>query len=110
MKKTLIVLTFALASSVTFATECDSTQCLSNHVKILKKDLNAVYKKVYSQTSAKKELDKSQKAWLNYKEIQCGDFIEADTQRSPGSIDADLSCQIDLLNQRIALLKSYITN
>ncbi|MCU4334611.1 lysozyme inhibitor LprI family protein [Acinetobacter pittii] len=64
-------------------------QCLSSEITLLKKDLNATYAKLYKQTDAKQELDNAQKAWLKYKELQCGDFVVADTQGSPATVSYD---------------------
>ncbi|WP_228253325.1 lysozyme inhibitor LprI family protein [Acinetobacter calcoaceticus] len=78
---------------------------LDKEIKSLKSELNSIYKKAYTQTEAKQELDSSQKAWLKYKELQCGDFVVADTQGSPATVSYDLTCQSILYKQRIAFLK-----
>jgi len=86
-------------------TSHDIQQCLSSEITQLKKDLNTTYAKLYKQTDAKQELDNSQKAWLKYKELQCGDFVVAETQGSPATVEYDLTCQSILYKQRIAFLK-----
>lgn len=72
---------------------------------MLKKQLNKTYEKLYAQTEAKTALDDAQKAWLNYKEKQCGDFTYADTGASDGQIVYDLSCQVNLYKSRINYLQ-----
>ncbi|HGH3561182.1 TPA: lysozyme inhibitor LprI family protein [Acinetobacter baumannii] len=105
MKKILLIAT-SLLSVTTFAGSVDSgLQKLDKEIKGLKSELNTQYKKAYSQTEAKQELDNSQKAWLKYKELQCGDFVVADTEGSPATVEYDLTCQSILYKQRIAFLK-----
>ncbi|MGV0885981.1 lysozyme inhibitor LprI family protein [Acinetobacter venetianus] len=104
MKKLLLLTTLALCSS-TFAGSFEIMQKLDKDIKKLKSELNLVYKKAYSQTEAKVELDASQKSWLKFKELQCGDFVVADTQGSPATVSYDLTCQSILYKQRIAFLK-----
>lgn len=112
MKK-LLLIACCLVSVGAWAGNCDNTQCLSNEVKQLKSQLNTTYNKVYAQVNTKKELDQAQKAWLKYKEEQCGTFVVADIGSvATGSaiIDSDLSCQSDLLKQRVSYLKSLLSN
>lgn len=113
MKKLLIISLLSLSSSVW--ANCNNPQnsfeiqkCLSNNLTILKKQLNSTYLKLYNQTDAKKELDAAQKAWLIYREKQCGDFTYADAGAGNGQISYDLSCQNDLTEQRINFLKDQI--
>jgi len=111
MKKLLLL---AIASTLSFSAwaDCDDVQstyeaqkCYSNEVSTLKNQLNKTYAKLYSQTEAKSALDDAQKAWLNYKEKQCGDFTYADAGASDGQIVYDLSCQVDLYKSRINYLR-----
>jgi len=104
MKKLLLIVALALCSS-TFAGSFEDMQLLDKEIKSLKSKLNTVYKKAYSQTEAKIELDASQKSWLKFKELQCGDFVVADTQGSPATVSYDLTCQSILYKQRIAFLE-----
>lgn len=104
MKKLLLLTTLAFCSS-TFAGSFEDMQKLDKEIKNLKSELNFVYKKAYSQTEAKQELDESQKAWLKFKEQQCGDFVVADTQGSPATGIYDLTCQSILYKHRIAFFK-----
>ncbi len=104
--KQLVLFTTLFLSTCAFAGSVDSElQKLDKEIKGLKSELNSQYKKAYSQTEAKQELDNSQKAWLKYKELQCGDFVIADTQGSPATVEYDLTCQSILYKQRIAFLK-----
>ena len=75
MKKSLLILTLAMSSEIYAAQICaksansfEATECLDKEVKRLRTELNTIYKKVYKQTEAKKELDTAQKSWFNYKD------------------------------------------
>lgn len=110
--KRLVLITLTTIFSVSAFADCSKTKtafeaqkCLNQEVKTLKTQLNATYKKVYETTSAKEELDNAQKQWLAFKEKQCGDFVVADTQGSPATVEYDLTCQSILYKQRIAFLK-----
>jgi len=111
MKRILLIILSSFFSISAFA-DCSNTKtsfeaqkCLNQEVKVLKNQLNATYKRAYETTSAKEELDNAQKQWLNFKEKQCGDFVVADTQGSPATVEYDLTCQSILYKQRIAFLK-----
>lgn len=115
MKKYLL-LAITLTLSAGAWADCDNAQsiydaqkCYSDQVGVLKKQLNTTYAKLYAQTQAKSALDDAQKAWLNYKEKQCGDFTYADAGASDGQILYDLSCQVDLYKSRINYLKEITT-
>ncbi|EPF6052311.1 lysozyme inhibitor LprI family protein [Acinetobacter baumannii] len=105
MKKILLLTAISLSTSAFAGNLHTDLQKLDKEIKRLKNELNAVYNKAYAQTEAKHELDSSQKAWLKYKELQCGDFVVADTQGSPATVSYDLTCQSILYKQRIALIK-----
>jgi len=115
MKK-LLLLVIASILSVGAWADCDSVPahsadaCYSQEISTLKKQLNQTYSKLYKQTEAKKELEVAQKAWLIYKEKQCGDFTLADAGASSGQVIYDLSCQSNLLKSRINYLKSITTD
>lgn len=109
--KRLLLITLASIISVSAFADCSKTKtafeaqkCLNQEVKLLKTQLNKTYKKVYDETSAKEELDNAQKQWLKFKELQCGDFVAADTQGSPATVEYDLTCQSILYKQRITFL------
>lgn len=112
MKKLLLIAATSIFSIGAWAncseakTSLESQKCLNNEVRSLRLQLNKVYKNAQEQTTAKTELKKSQDLWLRYKEAQCGDFIVADTQGSPATVEYDLTCQSTLYQQRIDFLKS----
>lgn len=110
MKK-LLLLTLLVSSGAWADCENPSNsheiqQCLSSEVIALKKELNTSYAKLYKQTEAKQELNNAQKAWLKYKELQCGDFTVADAGYGSGQIAYDLACQAELIEQRISYIKN----
>ncbi|MBP1470624.1 lysozyme inhibitor LprI family protein [Acinetobacter nosocomialis] len=110
--KRLVLITLSTIFSVSAFADCSKTKtafeaqkCLNQEVKTLKTQLNTTYKKAYETTSAQEELDNAQKQWLAFKEKQCGDFVVAETQGSPATVEYDLTCQSILYKQRIAFLK-----
>jgi len=112
MKK-LLLLAIASTFSVGAWADCstvknslESQKCLNHEVKSLRLQLDKVYQNAQEQTRAKTELKKSQDLWVKYKEMQCGDFVIADTQGSPATVEYDLTCQSTLYQQRIDFLKS----
>ncbi|WP_287907353.1 lysozyme inhibitor LprI family protein [Acinetobacter sp.] len=111
--KNLILTTFLLSSGALAncndpKTSFESQKCLSDEVKKLKFQLNKTYAFAYKNTEAKKELDLSQKKWLDFKDTQCGTFVVADTQGSPATVEYDLSCQTIIIQQRIDFLKDFL--
>ena len=110
MKKLLIFVVLisggAWADCSTAKTSFESQKCLNSEVKSLRLQLDKVYQNAQNQTQAKSELKQSQDLWVRYKEMQCGDFVVADTQGSPATVEYDLTCQSTLYKQRIAFLKS----
>jgi uncharacterized protein YecT (DUF1311 family) len=91
-------------------TSFETQKCLSNEVKSLKTELNKTYASAYKNTEAKKQLDLSQKKWLDFKDTQCGTFVVADTQGSPATVEYDLLCQTIIIQQRIDFLKDFLIN
>lgn len=113
MKKLILLSSLLTLSISSWAQDCSNLstspqiqKCLTNEIVSLKKQLNSVYNALNAQTDAKLELDKAQKAWLNYKEVQCGEFTVADAGPSNGQIIYDLDCQTQLYKSRISYLKS----
>ena len=104
MKK-ILLLSLLVTCSSGFAGSFEDMQKLDKEIKNLKSELNLVYKKVYSQTEAKEELQAAQKSWLKFKELQCDDFVVADTLGSPATVIYDLTCQSMLYKQRINFLR-----
>ena len=82
--------------------------CMAENTADLKSELNKVYSKVYKRTQAKNELNNAQKAWLKYRDLQCGTFTAIDTEHSPASTALDLDCQSTLNLQRIDFLKTLL--
>lgn len=112
MKK-LLLITLCLVGANAWAGNCSKAtnsfeieQCIAESVKSLKVKLNKTYNKIYAQTEAKQQLEAAQKAWITYRDLQCGDFVDADTNHSPASNSISLACQTDLISQRIDYLKS----
>ena len=112
MKK-LLLLTIASTFSAGVWADCstaktsfESQKCLNSEVKSRRLQLDKVYQNAQNQTQAKSELRKSQDLLVKYKEMQCGDFVVADTQGSPATVEYDLTCQSTLYQQRIDFLKS----
>ncbi|WOE32181.1 MULTISPECIES: lysozyme inhibitor LprI family protein [unclassified Acinetobacter] len=113
MKKLLLITITLMLSGGAWAMDCsnmktsiESQKCLNNEVKSLRLQLDKIYQSAQNQTQAKAELKKSQELWTKYKEVQCGDFVVADTQGSPATVEYDLTCQSILYKQRIDFLKS----
>lgn len=104
MKK-ILLLSILVTGSSSFAGSFEDMQRLDKEIKNLKNELNLVYKQAYSQTEAKQELEAAQKSWLKFKELQCGNFVVADTQGSPATVSYDLTCQSILYKQRITFFK-----
>ncbi len=114
MEKIILVILLSIFSSSGWA-DCNAPKtsdeinlCIFNSVTELKIKLNSTYKKLYKQTHAKKELDNAQKAWLNYKKLQCIDFTIADTDYSPAQITFELACQTNLIDERIRFLEEQL--
>jgi len=102
----LLVSSGAWADCSLVKTSLDNQKCLNNEVKSLRLQLDKIYQNAQQQTAAKTELKKSQDLWVKYKEVQCGDFVVADAQGSPATVEYDLVCQSTLYKQRIDFLKS----
>lgn len=114
MKKLLLIsaLLFsggAWAECSTQKNSIDVQKCLNTEVKNLRLKLDNTLKNASNQTDAKNELKKSQELWLEYKDVQCGDFTLADAGANSGQISYDLACQATLYKQRIDFLNT-ITN
>ncbi|WP_322065422.1 lysozyme inhibitor LprI family protein [Burkholderia ubonensis] len=113
----IIYLVFLLLPFSSFAEACtsgenvyDDLSCTLRALEKSKKDLSAIYQKIYSSTQYKDELEKSQKAWLNYREKQCNGYISAEASQSqgagPGLITKD--CLVTITKQRVDYLKTLL--
>ncbi|AXF24037.1 hypothetical protein CUJ89_27220 [Burkholderia pyrrocinia] len=116
MKK-VIFFVFLLLPLSSFAEACigggnvyDDLSCADRALDTSKKELNSIYQKIYASTQYKDEFDKSQKAWLNYREKQCNGYIAAEASQSqgagPGLITKD--CLVTITKQRVDYLKTLL--
>ncbi|WP_236871938.1 lysozyme inhibitor LprI family protein [Burkholderia pseudomultivorans] len=116
MKK-IAFLVFLMLPATSFAGTCadtanghDDFSCVSRELENSKKDLNAIYQKIYSSTQYKREFEQSQKAWLSYREKQCNGYIAAEASQSqgtgPGLITKD--CLLTITRQRVDYLKTLL--
>ncbi|WP_321926879.1 lysozyme inhibitor LprI family protein [Paraburkholderia guartelaensis] len=117
MKK-IIALVFLLLPLSSFAEACvggggnvyDDLSCVNSGLDKSKKELNAIYQKIYASTQYKNEFEQSQKAWLNYREKQCNGYIAAEASQSqgvgPGLITKD--CLLAITRQRVDYLKTLL--
>lgn len=112
MKKITLLL-MCILSTHTWAANCGNApdamavdQCLSRQINTLKVRLNKIYQQVYTQTEAKVELNQAQKAWITYRDLQCGNFTTVDAGYSSATSTLTLDCQSTLLQQRIDYLKT----
>jgi uncharacterized protein YecT (DUF1311 family) len=85
----LVILLLPLSS---FADACisagnvyDDLSCAKHTLEQLKRELNAIYQKIYSSTQYKNEFEQSQKVWLNYRERPCNGYIAAEASQSQGA-------------------------
>ncbi|MCQ0033333.1 DUF1311 domain-containing protein [Burkholderia glumae] len=116
MKK-LIILIPLLTPIISFAGEFigggnvyNDLACTSRDLVASKKELNEIYRKIYASTQYKDELDRSQKAWLNYREKECNGYVAAEASQSqgagPGLIVKD--CLVTITRQRVDYLKRFL--
>ena len=115
MKTAIVVLLTIFFSIEAYASECgdaatthEVNECLNLELKKQKSELNSVFNKIYELTEAKTELKNAQKAWVTYRDLQCSDFVSADTGYSPATTSYTLSCLLDLNSQRIDYLKTVL--
>lgn len=114
MKKFILLCLIPLFSSHVFA-ECkannvyDDIACYEKELKTNKTILNQTYQKLYQSMddSGKTILEKSQKNWLAYKNSHCDELIGHLSLYTlgAGSHLINLSCNSDLIEQRIKQLK-----
>lgn len=115
--KRIIPFMLLLLSLSSFAETCigggnvyGDLSCAERDLAKSKRDLNAIYRKIYSSTLYKSELEQSQKAWLNCRERQCNGYIAAEASQSqgagPGLITKD--CLVTITRQRVDYLKTLL--
>ncbi|MFM0285063.1 lysozyme inhibitor LprI family protein [Paraburkholderia megapolitana] len=87
----IIYVAILLSPLSSFAKTCvdsgsvyDDLLCATRALDDSKRELNAIYQKIYASTQYKSEFEESQKAWLNYREKQCGGYIAAEASQSQG--------------------------
>ncbi|MGS0896790.1 lysozyme inhibitor LprI family protein [Burkholderia stagnalis] len=116
MKKIAFLLFLSLPFS-SYADSCvkgvnvyDDLSCLDRTLSQSKKELNAIYQKIYASTQHKNALEQSQKAWLDYREKQSHGYIAAEASQSqgagPGLITRD--CLVTITRQRVDYLKTLL--
>lgn len=88
----------------------DDLSCADQTLGQLRKDLNAVYQKIYSSTQHKNEFEQSQKAWLNYRDRQCNGYIAAEASQSQGAGSSLImkDCLVTITKQRVDFLKTLL--
>ena len=112
-----IFFVFLLLPLTSFSATCigggnvyDDLFCAQQNLGELKNELNVIYRKIYSSTPYKDEFEKSQRAWLNYREKQCNNYIAAEASQSqgagPGLIVKD--CLVTITRQRVDYLKTLL--
>nr|WP_232438845.1 lysozyme inhibitor LprI family protein [Burkholderia ubonensis] len=53
-------------------------------------------------------MEKSQKAWLNYREKQCNGYIAAEASQSQGAGLITKDCLVTITKQRVDYLKTLL--
>lgn len=116
MKK-IFFLALLLTPAISFADSCvdggnvyGDLSCADHNLIKAKRDLNDIYRKIYTSTQHKDELDGSQKAWLNYREKECNGYVAAEASQSQG-VGAGLitkECLVAITKQRVDYLKGFL--
>jgi len=116
MRKIICVILLLLPLS-SFAKACtdsgnvyDDLSCTNQALDSSKRDLNAIYQKIYASTQYKDEFEQSQKAWLNYRERQCNGYIAAEASQSQGAGSGLITkdCLVAITKQRVDYLKTLL--
>ena len=117
MKKIFLLLVLPFISSFTFA-KCkasnvyDEIACYEKELKSNKTKLNQTYQKLYNtmDEEGKKILETSQKNWLLYKNSHCDELVSylSSSVQGAGSKLINISCNADLIDQRIKDLKDLL--
>lgn len=119
MKFNILILSLCFIPTISFA-QCNQQdqmslyKCMEQQLKTDKAKMNKLYQQVYNQYDEKNKalLEKSQKAWLNYRIAQCDELMSNLTYGALGlaSSFAHLDCQINSTAFRLKELKSLIEN
>ena len=117
MKKILLLSLLIFVPSAVFA-QCNTTNvydditCYETELKNNKAKLNQTYQKLYNtmDEEGKKILETSQKNWLLYKNSHCDELVSYVSREAlgGGSKLINLSCNADLIDQRIKELKDLL--
>jgi uncharacterized protein YecT (DUF1311 family) len=111
----IVFLVFLFIPMSSFAEACigsgnvyDDLSCINRDLDKSKRDLSAIYQKIYASTEYKGELEQSQNAWLNYREKQCNGYIAAEASQSQGAGSSLITkgCLVAITQQRVDYLKT----
>jgi uncharacterized protein YecT (DUF1311 family) len=115
MKKMLSFVLLSFAPTFVFpachsSNVYESIACYEKELKMSKAKLNHTYQTLFKSLDdeGKKVLENSQKNWLSYKNSHCDElvaYLSSDSQGG-GSKLINLSCNAELIDQRIKQLKS----
>lgn len=115
MKIKMVLLSTILLSSFSYA-KCNyenqivAYKCLQSELKTGKTKMNQLYQQIYAQYDDKNKqlLEKSQKAWLNYRDIQCNQLLGSLTYGALGMSAgfAAIDCELNSIQFRLKELKS----
>lgn len=101
-----IALALMLTISVPALADCETRHCQSTRLATENARLEAVYSKLYEQSLAKDKLESAQIAWLDYREIQCGQYIAAESERTENFALTDFECEATATKQRADALEA----
>ena len=117
MKRTLLLSLLPFISSLSYA-ECKTSNvyediaCYEKELKSNKTKLNQTYQKLYGamDDEGKKILERSQRNWLLYKNSHCDELVSylSSSSLGAGSTLINLSCNVELIDQRIKELKDLL--
>jgi uncharacterized protein YecT (DUF1311 family) len=86
--------------------------CMEQQLKVDKVKMNKVYQRIYQQydTQNKTLLEKSQKAWLNYREAQCTELTGSLYYGAMGLASgfAHLDCEMNATQYRLKELNRLV--
>lgn len=119
MKRSILFASLFLMPCFAFA-QCNQQdqmqnfKCMEKQLKADKSQMNKLYQQVFNQYDPQNQvlLEKSQKAWLNYRTAQCDELTSSLTIGALGLAAgfANLECQISSTEFRLKELKSLVEN
>lgn len=114
MKLKYGLLSLAILPCLSFA-ECNQNdqvqihQCMTQQLKTDKVKMNKLYQQAYNKFENNNQilLEKSQKAWLNYRNVQCDELMGSLTYGASGMAAGlvYLQCQLDSTEFRLKELQ-----